>query len=472
MTLFTAYEQFIGTPAYMSPEQAEMSGLDVDTRSDIYALGELLYELLTGQTPFDTQGLLAGGLDKLRQAIRDQEPERPSTRLRTMVSSDLTAAAQHRHTDAPRLINLIRGDLDWIVMKSLEKDRTRRYATANGLSMDVQRYLDSEPIEARPPSSFYKFQKLVRRNRGVVAAVGAVLAALLVGLGLSCYLLVQERDARRRAVAAEREQARLRQQAEQALALKEQLLRQAEVGDKLATAGRLLNEGHIDEAERMTYEVAHPASAPLLTSLGQVRVRRGEWARAITNYSRLVQLTPSEQAPFYHLAALLAYVGDRPAWEDNSRRMLELFATNRTPLMLERTAKACLILPPTPADLAAAGKLADLAVPGNPGRKTPEAFRMVKALVEYRRDHFATALTWLDGAAQESEPAREMEADALRAMALYYRGEPDTARAALAKASALADAAPSRNLTPNAQWPERLIALTLVREAKAVVGGK
>ena len=472
LTLFTAFEQFIGTPAYMSPEQAEMSGLDVDTRSDIYALGVLLYELLTGQTPFDTQGLLAAGLDRLRQAIREKEPERPSTRLRTMVSSDLTAAAQHRHTEAPKLITLIRGDLDWIVMKALEKDRTRRYATANGLAMDVQRYLDSEPVVARPPSSFYRFRKLVRRNRGVVAAAGAVVAALLLGLGLSCYLLVQERDARRRAVAAEQEQARLRTQAEEALALKDQLLQQAQVGDKLATAGRLLNEGHIDEAERAVYEVAHPASLPLLTTLGMLRARRGEWAQAITNYSRLVELAPAEQAPYYHLAALLAYVGDEPAWHDNSRKIIEQFATNRVPSVLERMAKACLILPPRPPELSAAGQLADLAVPGNPGRKAPEAFRLAKALAEYRRAHFVVALRWLDGAAQEDEPVREMQAGALRAMALYHRGDREAARATIAKAAAIADSMPIKGPAPNAQWPEHLMAATLIREAKAMVDRK
>ena len=183
-TVFTAFEQFVGTPAYMSPEQAEMSGLDIDTRSDIYALGVLLYELLTSKTPFDSKDLLAAGLDEMRRTIREREPMRPSTCLSTMLAGELTATAQHRHTDASRLIHLLGGDLDWIVMKCLEKDRSRRYETANGLASDVQRHLHNEPIVARPPSAFYRFQKLTRRNKAafITASIGAagVLCALVV----------------------------------------------------------------------------------------------------------------------------------------------------------------------------------------------------------------------------------------------------------------------------------------------------
>src|SRR5438034_827568 len=144
LTVYTELRQFIGTPAYMSPEQAEMSGLDIDTRSDTYALGVLLYELLTGKTPFDAKELLAAGLDQMRRIIREKEPVRPSTRLSTMLEGELRLTAKQRQCDAPRLIALLRGDLDWIVMKTLEKDRTRRYETANGLGTDVQRYLLDE----------------------------------------------------------------------------------------------------------------------------------------------------------------------------------------------------------------------------------------------------------------------------------------------------------------------------------------
>src|SRR5467141_45336 len=160
-TVFTAFEMLIGTPAYMSPEQATLSSVDVDTRTDIYSLGVLLYELLTSSTPFQTEDLLKAGLDEVRRVIREQEPLRPSTRLSKMAGADLTTVAKQRGSEPPRLIHTHRGALDWIAMKALEKDRTRRYETANGLALDVQRFLANEPVSARPPSAAYKLRKFV-----------------------------------------------------------------------------------------------------------------------------------------------------------------------------------------------------------------------------------------------------------------------------------------------------------------------
>src|SRR6266699_1427484 len=163
-TIYTQFQQFIGTPAYISPEQAEMSGLDMDTRSDIYSLGVLLYELLVGRTPFDGKELLMSGLDEMRRTIREKEPLRPSTRLSAITPEELTVTAKRRSAEPPKLVHALQGDLDWIVMKCLEKDRARRYETASSLSADLKRYLQNEPVVARPPSAGYQFRKFVRRH--------------------------------------------------------------------------------------------------------------------------------------------------------------------------------------------------------------------------------------------------------------------------------------------------------------------
>jgi eukaryotic-like serine/threonine-protein kinase len=193
-TIVTGCTQMIGTPLYMSPEQAGGGGLDVDTRSDIYSLGVLLYELLTGTTPFDRERFKTAPYDEIRRIIRDEEVPKPSTRL-SKLGRAATAISAQRESDPKRLGQLLRGELDWIVMKALEKDRNRRYDTASAFAADVQRYLANEPVLAGPPSTWYRYRKFARRHRASLATAGLVLL-LILSLGGLIGWLVRDRVAR------------------------------------------------------------------------------------------------------------------------------------------------------------------------------------------------------------------------------------------------------------------------------------
>ncbi len=203
-TLFTEYRQFIGTPEYMSPEQAEMSGLDIDTRTDIYSLGVLLYELLTGTKPFEADKLRSAAYDEIRRIIREDEPPKPSTRLNTLGDA-LTDIAKHRDVQPGELYKIVRGELDWVVMKTLEKDRTRRYETANELAMDIERHLGDEPVSAGPPTMRYRLTKFVRRHRAGVAGAATVAAAIVVGFVVSTAMYFRAEQALRREAVARTE---------------------------------------------------------------------------------------------------------------------------------------------------------------------------------------------------------------------------------------------------------------------------
>jgi serine/threonine protein kinase/tetratricopeptide (TPR) repeat protein len=308
-SLYTEIGQVVGTLEYMAPEQAELSALDIDTRADVYALGVLLYELLTGTTPLDRKRLKGAAVLELLRIIREEEPPRPSTRL-TDSKESLPSVAAQRRTEPGRLAKEVRGELDWIVMRALEKDRTRRYDSASNLARDVERFLHDEPVEAGPPGTAYRLKKLLRRHRGPVAAVTAVFLALLAGVLVSTWLAV-------RAVRAEAEERRQRDTAEaekrtaeavRAFLLND-LLQQADAAAQADRLRELGGSGFVVRENPTIKELLDRASAGLaperieqkfpgqpliqaeiLETVGNAYEGIGEYARAIAHLKRAADL--------------------------------------------------------------------------------------------------------------------------------------------------------------------------------------
>jgi serine/threonine protein kinase len=479
LTVYTELRQFIGTPAYMSPEQAEMSGLDIDTRSDIYSLGVLLYELLTGHTPFDAEELIQSGLDEMRRTIREKEPPRPSTRLSTMVDADLTAIAKNQGAEPPKLLHFIRGDLDWVVMKALEKDRTRRFESASGFALDIQRFLKNEPVEARPPSRLYRFQKFARRNQTILVAATAVFAALVLGLAVSLYLFVQERRAVRsarealdRAVAAERKQSELREQAEKGLALERHMREMASLTDKFTTAGRLMSVGNFDKAEEIMNALPLiPQSSGIYDVLGEVYGRRGEWPASIRNFSRSMSAEPTNHLPYQCLGPLLIQVGDVDGYQKHRARVLAQFGQTDDPAIAERMAKDCLILPARDTELGTIAKMADIAATASPTNNDWPYHLFVKGLAEYRQGHFPQALNWLRKIqTDDSVPACVGQTYAVLAMTEYQSGDTNAARASLTQGIKTAEK--KLKQLDRRDWTDELFAWFLLKEAAVLVTGQ
>jgi len=313
-TLFTELGVMIGTPEYMSPEQAEMGGLDIDTRTDVYALGVILYELLTGALPFDGKELRQAGLAEIQRIVREKEPPRPSTRV-TQLGPASAEAAANRHTEARRWASELRGDLDWVTMKALEKDRTRRYQTAMALAGDIRRHLSNEPVSAGPPGAVYRTKKFVRRHRfGVTAAATLVLLLLAFGvtMAVQAQRIARERDR------ANREAARANQAAAAANQVADFLSGLFRVSDPSESRGQALTARAVLDrgAARIDRELTRdPAmQARLLMTMSDVYLKLGVLDRAEELVARSVDVRRTLAGPddvdMLRASSMLGYVYD------------------------------------------------------------------------------------------------------------------------------------------------------------------
>jgi len=346
-TLITRFEQVVGTPAYMSPEQADLRETDIDTRSDIYSLGVLLYELLSGRPPFDPKSLLQAGIAEIRRIIRETEPPRPSTVVSTLGLADRTIIAQHRRASPTRLPSELRGDLDWIVMRCLEKQRDRRYGTAAELAEDIRRHLRSEPVQARPPNAAYRARRFVRRHRMACAAAAAVALSLMAGAVVSTWQAIRatraehatrlERDAAQaaqRAEAVARADAQRRQEQAEALLtfmlgdFRAELKKLGKLSLLDAIADKAMSHFSALDPKDLT-DTALNQQARALTQIGEIRLDQARYADAVQAFETAYQRTAALCARHPQNADMLFERAQAEFWIGFAARRRGDFKTTR-----------------------------------------------------------------------------------------------------------------------------------------------
>ncbi|QJE95101.1 serine/threonine protein kinase [Luteolibacter luteus] len=480
----TLLDQPMGTPAYMSPEQVDMGGIDIDTRSDVYGLGALLYELLAGRPPFDGDALLKSGMSEMRRTILEKDPLLPSASLGA-AGPEAAEIAVQRCSERNRLISLLTGDLDWIVMKALEKDRNRRYQTANSLAMDVQRFLSDEPVLARRPGSLYLIGKFFRRNRVACISGGAVAISLIGGMGAATVLYLRERQALV-------EQERLRQEAESARAEESRLRGQAQARANISRVAVLLSEGKIEDAdallqkESLAFIDPSREAAGVFRSLGNWYAVYGRWEQALQCFTLLHQANRLDSRRnivegldlIYTAPAYLEH-GDLKSYDAFRNEVVNLYLPARNTIEAEHLLKVCLLAPAPPEVLAELKQVADMcsrSIPvfpdatGAPSYPEWEAFSL--ALYHYRLGEFEKMREWsrISRITPDKVGSRIASLLCLEAMAKQAEGHMQEAGADLRKARELIPSPPdpadetSRPLPGN--WFSWSVARILHREAE------
>ncbi|RYD41385.1 MAG: serine/threonine protein kinase, partial [Verrucomicrobiaceae bacterium] len=425
----------IGTPAYMSPEQVDGDGLDVDTRSDIYSLGVLLYELLSGLPPRDAAAFRQADPEEIRRLLHDVPAPTPSERVANCQSSTLRDIASKRGTEPRRLAKALVGDLDAIVMKAMSPDRRHRYATANGLAWEITRYLNNEVVEARNAGRGHRLYKLIRRNRVAFAAGGMVIAAMMGGFGSTIWLLIREHRALE-------EQAHLRRLAEESRATEVRLRHRAQGGETVAHAAVLISKGNLHEADRLlgSIELENvPSTLEAASSyriLGDWHLHEGRWERASRCLVAMAQAmaradsSDSDAISIHFVAAAAAVTdeGNDELYQHLRRLAVDRFAGTKDAIVADEVVKACLILPADArllSRLAPFIKVLETNLPWDRVDSEGEIMEgwamMSLCLAEYRRGNLSLSEKWARRCLRHANrnPAREAGALCILAMTTH-----------------------------------------------------
>jgi serine/threonine protein kinase len=470
-THYTAAALFMGTPAYMSPEQAGRRREGVDTRTDIYSLGVLLYELLTGGPPFAREELLDAGFDVMNRTILEKEPTCPSVRLAVLAPDQLQLAADCRSTEPHRLIHSVKGDLDWIILKALAKDRANRYQTVNALILDIERHLRNEPVLACPPSRVDAFRKLYRRNRMGLIAGSVSLAALVLGFGMSTWMFLREKDARQQAVEAKDRAEKEADRRQQIAASLDEVL--GKVGP-LVAAGKDRNALHEILTSTAHFEEALSHSAALVRMRTSIQVQYRLFNDAAADISRLVAVTPRDSEVLQWQTAIFVQQGQRDAYRAQCRESIETFGSDPDPVVRDRVALDCLILPFSNVEYKRVESMIEHGF--NPEADQAFAVRhtLVRMLLEYRIGNFRNVVKRADETSDANAipPLVALQMESIRALAAY-RIQPTAGMESLTEAVAEVetDLAHFDQGDVGKCWVDWIYAHALLREAKAFIDG-